>query len=248
MCCPSTNQYNSASNWGITMTFTYSKVGHTETLSDKIQREIEKSILQKQITAGEKLPTEKELCEMFGVSRTALREALKMLSIQGLITIRKGSGIYVREYTSTYAIMQLTRYLRLNLDSDLIQGVMDMRSIFEPQIASLAAKNRTDSDLLIMKGEMEKLNSLNSDENDSFSTIESDIHLKICEATYNPIITMQMQPIYRVLPQIRTLMNRSRISDTKISINSLQKVIDAIQAQNSDRAHEAMVKHLVVER
>ncbi len=91
--------------------YTYSKVGNTETLSNKIQGEIEKSIIQKKFIPGDKLPTEKEMCEMFGVSRTALREGLQMLSIQGLITIRKGSGIYVNEYNLSHAIKPISRYL-----------------------------------------------------------------------------------------------------------------------------------------
>ena len=126
---------------------TYTKIGNTETLSSKVQSEIEKSILEKKFVPGDKLPTEQGLCAMFGVSRTALREALQMLSIQGLITIRKGSGIYVSEYDSAKAVKPMIQYLQMSLDDELMIQVEEVRIIFEPQIAWLAARNRDEVDV-----------------------------------------------------------------------------------------------------
>ncbi|NJK97425.1 MAG: FadR family transcriptional regulator, partial [Bacteroidales bacterium] len=62
----------------------FEKIGTTQTLSQKIERKIEEAIRQKKLINGTKLPSEKELCEKFAVSRTALREALRRLSARGL--------------------------------------------------------------------------------------------------------------------------------------------------------------------
>jgi len=67
----------------------FSKIGSGLTLSQKIER--------RKLLPGTRLPTEKELCTQFAVSRTALREALRRLSARGLIDIRKGSGMYISE-------------------------------------------------------------------------------------------------------------------------------------------------------
>ena len=75
----------------------FSKIGTIQTLSQKIERRIEEAIQQRKLRPGDKLPSEKELCASFSVSRTALREALRRLSARGLIEIKKGSGMYVSE-------------------------------------------------------------------------------------------------------------------------------------------------------
>lgn len=76
----------------------FKKVGSDHALSQIIEQEIEHAIRQKKFLPHQKLPSENELSSMFGVSRTALREALRMLSARGLIQIRKGSGIFVNDF------------------------------------------------------------------------------------------------------------------------------------------------------
>ncbi|MFW5754222.1 MAG: FadR/GntR family transcriptional regulator, partial [Marinilabiliaceae bacterium] len=121
----------------------FSKIGTTQTLSQKIERKIEEAIRQKKLMQGAKLPSEKELCELFGVSRTALREALRRLNARGLIEIRKGSGMYVSEIKIEDAIKSLNLYYDLSFDSNLISQIIEVRRILEPEISRLAARNRT---------------------------------------------------------------------------------------------------------
>ncbi|RMD92070.1 MAG: FadR family transcriptional regulator, partial [Calditrichaeota bacterium] len=84
----------------------FSRIGNHRTLSQEIEHKIETAILEKKLIAGQKLPTEKELCEMFGVSRTALREALQMLSARGLLYIKKGSGVFVNDFSARHVSRQ----------------------------------------------------------------------------------------------------------------------------------------------
>ena len=77
----------------------FQKIGTSQTLSRKIERNIERYPGEK-LPIGAKLPPERELYEMFAVSRTALREALRRLSARGLIEIRKGSGWWSPRLTS----------------------------------------------------------------------------------------------------------------------------------------------------
>ena len=228
------------------MMYTYSKVGNTETLSNKIQSEIEKSILQKKFIPGDKLPTEKEMCEMFGVSRTALREALQMLSIQGLITIRKGSGIYVSEYNSSHAIKPMSRYLERNLDSELIIQVVEVRKMFEPQIAWMAARNRNEADVKFLEKNLSDLKKSDALDSAYQGEIDQNFHLRICEATKNPIIALQMDPIFRLMPRIRTIVYSTVDNALSEAVDFHQKIFDAIQDQDAEGAREAMMGHLAV--
>ncbi|GAH09025.1 unnamed protein product [marine sediment metagenome] len=72
----------------------FQNIGSQQTLSQKIERTLETAIREKKLPIGSKLPTEHEMCKSFGVSRTALREALHRLSARGLINIQKGRFIH----------------------------------------------------------------------------------------------------------------------------------------------------------
>ncbi|MCD4710582.1 MAG: GntR family transcriptional regulator [Bacteroidales bacterium] len=95
----------------------FQNIGNKLTLSQRIERTLESEIREKKLVVGSKLPTEREMCESFGVSRTALREALRRLSARGLITIQKGSGMYVSEINIEDAIKTLDLYYDLKLQS-----------------------------------------------------------------------------------------------------------------------------------
>ena len=228
------------------MTYIYTKVGSTETLSNKIQSEIEKSILQKKFIPGDKLPTEKEMCEMFGVSRTALREALQMLSIQGLITIRKGSGIYVSEYNLANAVKPMNHYLQMNLDDALILQVVEVRKIFEPQIAWMAACNRDKTDVKVLETSISVLKKSDHHNSAHLGEIYQNFHLKICEATKNPIIVLQMDPILRLIPRIRTIVYSTVDAGLSETVEFHEQMFEAIRDQDADRARETMMGYLVV--
>ncbi|MEZ4997050.1 MAG: GntR family transcriptional regulator [Bacteroidales bacterium] len=73
----------------------FSKIGSGLTLSQKIERRIEEAIRQKKLLPGSKLPTEKELCGQFAVSRTALREALRRLSARALLISARKRNVYL---------------------------------------------------------------------------------------------------------------------------------------------------------
>ncbi|MBC8191496.1 MAG: FadR family transcriptional regulator [FCB group bacterium] len=226
--------------------YTYSKVGSTQTLSNKIQSEIEKSILQKKFVPGDKLPTEKEMCEMFGVSRTALREALQMLSIQGLITIRKGSGIYVSEYNLADAVKPMNRFLQMTFDDALILQVVEVRKMFEPQIAWLAARNRDEEDVKYLEKNLSDLNKYENHNAQYIGEIHQNFHLRICQATKNPIIALQMEPILRLMPGIWTIVHNTVDTALSETVKLHEQIFEAIRDQDDDGAREAMIGQLVI--
>ncbi|MBN2354877.1 FadR family transcriptional regulator [candidate division KSB1 bacterium] len=72
---------------------------------------------------------------MFGVSRTAVREALRMLSARGLLHIRKGDGVYVNTFSTSHASKPMSLYLELQFDKDYILHLVHVRQTIEPFIA-----------------------------------------------------------------------------------------------------------------
>jgi len=224
----------------------FPKIGSTLTLSQEIVEKIEDVIRQKKVLPGEKLPTEKEMCTMFGVSRTALREALQMLSARGLVAIRKGSGIYVNNYSSTHVIKPMSLFLELNLDRDYIVHVMEVRKMFEPTIARLAAVNRTEKDVQKLEKNLEELKQSPSNNYYKQGQIDRDFHLIIAEACKNPIIPVIVTPIFKLMPKIRSLVYANIDTAKSEAVDYHIKIVDAIKASDADRAYQMMVEHLVV--
>jgi len=222
----------------------FGKVGNAQTLSQRVEKRIEDVIRQKKILPGEKLPTEKELCEMFAVSRTALREALRMLSGRGLITIRKGSGIYVNDYSAINAIKPMSLFLELNFDKDLISHVIRVRQMLEPQLARLAALNRTEQDLKSLDHNLAKFIACREDDHRKEGELDSEFHLLLAKASGNPIVPVMVEPIFQLMPKIRALVYAHVDHAKSAALEYHQKLIEAIRIGDADGAEAAMIAHL----
>jgi len=218
----------------------FSKIGTTQTLSQKIERRIEEAIQQRKLVPGNKLPSERELCASFAVSRTALREALRRLNARGLIEIKKGSGMYVSEICIEDAIKSLNLYYDLKFDSNLIAQMIEMRSLFEPQIARLAARNRTPEDLKALHNSILELEKCNPDNTQLEADIINGFHTNVAKATGNPMIMVSMEPIFSLLPRMRNFLYANIDGEKEYTIEFQKKIYAAITTQNDKEAHDAM--------
>jgi GntR family transcriptional repressor for pyruvate dehydrogenase complex len=216
------------------------KIGTTQTLSQKIERRIEEAIQQRKLVPGNKLPSEKELCASFAVSRTALREALRRLSARGLVEIKKGSGMFVSEICIEDAVKSLNLYYDLKFDSNLIAQMIEMRSLFEPQIARLAARNRTDADLKILYDSLVELEKCNPDNTQKEADIINRFHTNIAKATGNPMIIVSMEPIYSLLPRMRNFLYANIDGEKEYTLEAQKKIYAAIEVKNDKEAHDEM--------
>ncbi len=214
----------------------FSKIGTTQTLSQKIERKIEEAIRQKKLLAGAKLPSEKELCELFGVSRTALREALRRLNARGLIEIHKGSGMYVSEIKIEDAIKSLNLYYDLSFDSNLISQIIEVRRIFEPEISRLAARNRTDEDVKILAENSLELEKGDPDNTQQEVDIINKFHVNLAKATGNPIIIISMEPIYFLLPRMRNFIYANVEGEKEFTLAAQKKILSAIEMKDEETA------------
>ncbi len=222
----------------------FSKIHISQTLSQKIERKIEEAIRQKKLIPGAKLPSEKELCESFAVSRTALREALRRLSARGLIVIRKGSGMIVSEIKIEDAINSLNLYYDLKFDSNLITQIIEVRRLFEPEIARLASRNRTDEDIKLMKDNLAELAKCDPDNTQLEVDMINRFHMNLSKATGNPIIIISMEPIYSLLPRMRNLIYANVEGEKEYTLRLQQAILDAVEEQDDQKAYQYSVELL----
>jgi GntR family transcriptional regulator, transcriptional repressor for pyruvate dehydrogenase complex len=161
-----------------------------ETTALKIKEEIVKGNLNE----GEKLPPERELAETFGVGRSTVREALQMLKIMGLLTVKGGGkgGAFVKSTNITSVINMIQLMLELEISN--WKEVLEVRMAVEPFTNSLAAVNRTDEDLKNLE------NILNTskesfDDYSMYASCNTDFHLSLAECSHNKLLTSLVHAI-----------------------------------------------------
>lgn len=223
----------------------FQNLGNRQTLSQKIERTIENAIREKKLAVGSKLPTEREMCESFGVSRTALREALRRLSARGLINIHKGSGMYVSEINIEDAIKSLNLYYDLKFDKNLISQIIEVRMLFEPEIAKLAAKNRTDKDVIELTKSLDDFEKCNPDNTQKEADLDNKFHLGITKSTGNPIMQITMEPIYLLLPRMRNYIYANIEGEKSNTLSSHKKLLKAVAHKQTDDAYKIMKSNLI---
>lgn len=222
----------------------FTKIGSKLTLSQKIERKMEAAIRERKLPVGSKLPTERELCESFGVSRTALREALRRLSARGLIEITKGSGMTVTGFKIDDAIKTMDLYYDMQFDENLIPQIIEVRRLFEPQIAALAASQRNQNDLSDIQENIEEFRSCDPDNIQLESDLDNKFHLLIARSTHNPIVQITMEPIYSLLPRMRNFIYATIDDEKEVTLETHLRIFDAINKQKPNEAATQMDEHL----
>ncbi len=222
----------------------FGKIPISQTLSQKIERKIEEAIRQKKLVPGAKLPSERELCESFAVSRTALREALRRLSARGLISVRKGSGMFVSEIKTEDAIKSLNLYYDLKFDSNLISQIIEVRRLFEPEIARLASRNRSEEDVQLLRNNILDLINCDPDNTQMEVDMINRFHTNLSKATGNPIIMITMEPIYTLLPRMRNLIYGNIEGEKEYTVRLQQKIMEAVEMKEDQKAWQFTVELL----
>jgi GntR family transcriptional repressor for pyruvate dehydrogenase complex len=149
-------------------------------LNQEIASRITDNILQGKLKPGEKLPPERELSIMMNVNRNTLREALKKLEILGLLTIRQGDGIYIKDYKECGNLELLKIMLNTGgtISPVILKGILQIRRIVIPEMSALAAQNRSINDL-------EKIKALIDNSSMDISAKDLEIHRIIASAGGN---------------------------------------------------------------
>jgi len=118
-------------------------------LSDEVASQILNRIISGALTPGEKLPPEREVSEKMNVNRHTLREALRKLESLGLLSVRQGDGIYIKDYrdSGNLELLKHILYQKKDRTSGTLRDILEIRRIISPEMAEKAAQNRTEEDI-----------------------------------------------------------------------------------------------------
>ena len=207
-----------------------------EAIADRI-REL---ILDRTFTAGAPLPGERDLAERFGVSRGSVRDALRTLETIGLIETRHGQGTYPKELDVARLVAPLASMLAYS--HDLQDELLDVRRMFEPAVARVAAARATDEDL----AELERLMGLQRHKlKTGRSAIIEDtaFHAVLARATGNRVIVRLMETLNDLLVESRKLTLKQKGRPAR-SLRGHEHVVAALRVRDGDAASRAMLNHI----
>ena len=210
-----------------------------ERLSEKVAGTIGRRIVSGRYLPGDTLPTEPRIQEEFGVSRTAVREAIRLLSAKGLTSSRPKIGTRVRP-TVDWNMLD-PEVLRWQVDQNpteqFIHDLFEMREIIEPAASSRAAERATEDQLATLAKAME---GIQNEARGSPEQIKADIgfHMEILDASRNPMLRSVGAMIQSALSITFSLSWRTAMRDDAVIQH--RAVYDSIRQRNSDEAFMAM--------
>lgn len=213
-------------------------------ISAQIAEQIRSSIMAGEFAPGEKLPPERELAEMFGVSRPSVREALNMLAAAGLVESYQGGGTVVKSLVESASGPPLSELIKV--ESDRALDVIEVRKGMEAWTAYYAAQRALPDDIRKMEGIIEGM-ARNLDGMQPSEDLDANFHIVVARATHNIVWLHLMQTIFDAMKVFQRGVWRAVYlteEDHRILYTHHKAVFEAIRDRDPERARDAMLAHL----
>jgi GntR family transcriptional repressor for pyruvate dehydrogenase complex len=207
---------------------------------EEVVAQIQRLMTDGRLKPGDKLPPERELAEAFSVSRTSVRDAIRVLELMGLLEPRQGEGTVVRDLSPDSLVNPLASLLVRNRMR--MAELFDVRKMLEPPLAGRAAVNATDAELAnlqeILRRQEQKVRrgELAIDE-------DSEFHYAIATAARNGVVL-------RVLDVLMDLLRESRERSLQVagrlerSFEAHRRIMSALTSRNAAASEAAMRQHI----
>lgn len=207
-------------------------------LADEVAADLRRQILGSQLREGDRLPTEKELCEHYGVSRSVVREAVAQLKTEALVRARQGAGVYVAEARSAL--------FRLSGDQDgarRLRNLYELRCGVEVAAAGLAATRHTPADIDRLEAAIARMSNPATR-----AAADIDFHVAVAAATRNELYENFVSFLGNALSSaIEGAVENTIVrhpSDQARVIAEHARILDAVAARHPHEAEAAMLAHV----
>jgi DNA-binding FadR family transcriptional regulator len=225
----------------------YSSVQPTR-LYEKIVDQIQDLFVAGKLRPGDKLPPERELAEMFGVSRTAVRDAVNTLREKGLVQVISGKGTFITDITTNGSELvrdSLSLIVKTDRDTALAH-LIQVRAIMEPGIAALAAEMATEEDIQLLRQAVDEMDAILAEaELDVERFVEADLkfHHALAAATRLRLIFVLLRPIVDLFREQLAMMGPIAGAQERGQYHH-KRILEAVQQRDPAAAQQAMVAHL----
>jgi DNA-binding FadR family transcriptional regulator len=206
----------------------------TETVADQLLAAI------RELPAGTKVPSERELTRELGVGRSTVREALNGLAMLGVVEVRHGQGVYV-----TGANVQVTGQAAIAaaLERGVTSEFVEARLIVEVEVARLAARRRTDEDLARLQAALVEQEARLRGDLDALLDVATSFNVLLAEAAHNEVLTAMIQSFVALMlergPRVYSLPGFG-----EWDIQEHRGLYEAVRDRDPDRAARLMREHI----
>jgi GntR family transcriptional repressor for pyruvate dehydrogenase complex len=221
------------------MEFAFEKL-RTDRFSERIAREIQELVITSQLHAGDRLPAERELAARFGVSRTAVREALKLLQERGLVEARTGRGSYVAD--PGLATVTSSISVASQLQKGTLGDLLEARQCLETHTVTLACERATAEDIAIIQATIEGMDG-QLDDAIKFIEIDSEFHSALAAAAHNPFFLILGDALIDLIQAVRQVSGRVEGSTRRAQFYH-HELLAAIKARDAARASALVAQHM----
>jgi GntR family transcriptional repressor for pyruvate dehydrogenase complex len=210
-------------------------------LTTSIIQALKQMIADGDIQHGSRLPAERDLAGRFGVNRASVRQALKALEVMGVLRQRVGDGTYLTDDASSTLNAPLD--FLLLVDGITFSELYEARQIFEPELASRAARRRTADELMQLEKSVTdmKLN-LKSGTLADVAACDQRFHRLIWEMAGNRVCLRMFVPLHRIMTESFAV--SWTINDYTNAISAHSGIFEAIGAGDAEAARQHMIEHL----
>ncbi|EDS77503.1 GntR family transcriptional regulator [Clostridium novyi A str. 4552] len=209
---------------------------------EQVINQIKDMIQDGTLKKGDKLPSERDLVDKLEVSRTSIREALRVLEIVGIVECKQGEGNFVRTDFNDTLLEPLSIMFMLN--DCTLQEIFELRKVIEIETAALAAKKITESQLDDMRSILDTIKT--SDDEDEKVKLDTQFHYSIAKASQNFLIVSIINAVSTLMDSFIKDARKNIISNLHKEIIDKQhdKIWKALNNHNPSGAADAMRTHL----
>lgn len=211
-------------------------------LADIVVERLNARISSGELKSGERLPTERSLAESMGVSRTVVREAIRIMVDNNVLELRNGCS-YVRQLSFDEIVSNISR--TVNPDNLSMIEIMEVRAVLENYIVKKAVENITEEQIDALQSEINKMAQVMA-EGGNGSTLESAFHRGLAEATNNSAL----KSIYVLCEDLlnstlhETWRVAKKIGVPNTAVSDHQAILDAVRSRNKNQAQILMQAHM----
>lgn len=222
----------------------FRSVGGRDPLVDLVVSQIQGQILDGRLPVGAKLPPEREFAVKLKVSRTVVREAVRILVTRGLLETKHGVGTTVRAMSAHQAVQPLTLYLKTGPQPVQLQHLHQVRCLIEVENAGVAAEVASSEDVEALESLCASMNA-NAEDRERFAADDSAFHRRIAEITRNPVLILLLDSLQDLLREIRSRVATIPSLAARVMPTHLE-ICERIRERDVEGARDAMRRHLSI--
>ncbi len=211
-------------------------------LYKQVADQIQELIVAESLKPGDRLPSERELAERLGLSRTVVREAIHTLAVRGLVHVKPGCGAYVRELRPEDAAASMGLLLKLRQAPRSLDDLYEVRRMLEAEIAALAAERATADDVRALQEAVAGMEE-SADDLERYAEYELAFHAALAAATQNGLFCTLLDSIGHLWHEIIRI-SLDAPGAPRDGLHYHRQILACIEQRDIEGARRVMLEHV----